>query len=380
MLGIGHGFGHGKRMTDPEKICPIILSGGGGTRLWPMSNAARPKQFLAITGTQTLFQQTLQRIEGSGFAAPIIVANHSHSDIVVEQAFAAGIALGRIILEPCGRNTAPAIALAALTLPRDALMLVLPSDHLVQDLPAFHAAISTGAALATDNWLVTFGIAPTAPETGFGYIRRGRMISDTGKGSAAQVGATPGYAVDRFIEKPTADVAQSMLDEGGYDWNGGIFLFRAGAFLDALNLHAPDIVAASQAARDNAAQDGIVMAPQHDDFAAIRSDSIDYAVMEKADRVAVVPVSMGWSDVGSWDAIHALGPQDAAGNVSGENGLAIDASNNLLVSDGPRISVLGVDGLAVIVSNGEVMILPRRRSQDVRILAAARDTHGQQKP
>ncbi len=348
-------------MKNVPAITPIILSGGGGTRLWPMSDAARPKQFLSIIGTETLLQQCLLRVQGEQFAAPVIVANQAHVAIIAEQAAAIAAPLGSLILEPCGRNTAPAIAIAALALPSDALMLVLPSDQLVTDVPAFHASIAKAAALAQDDWLVTFGISPTAPETGFGYIQRGDAIG------------TLGYGVDRFIEKPALDVAQSMLVMGGHDWNGGIFLFRAGAFLDALAAHAPDILAASRVAFETAQRDGDRISPQQADFKAIRAESIDYAVMEKADRVAVVPVAMGWSDVGSWDAIHSLSAKDDHGNALGETGLAMDAHDNLLITDGPRISVLGVDGLSVIVSNGEVMIIPRNRSQDVRKLAAERD-------
>lgn len=349
-------------MKIKQHIIPVILCGGGGTRLWPMSNTQTPKQFLAPFDDQTLFQKTLGRVKGPEFAPAIIVTSAAHADLASHQAQDISANIGRMILEPCARNTAPAIAMAALSVPRDHLMLILPSDAYIDDVPAFLAAIRKGAGLAADGWLVTFGITPTSPETGYGYIQRGEAIGDAG------------FDVERFLEKPDQAKAQAMLDAGGHDWNGGIFLFRAGTFLDALAAHAPDIATASRAAFAATAQDTPIFAPQQADFAAIRSESIDYAVMEKADRVAVVPVAMGWSDVGSWDAIHSLSAQDSAGNVLGESGLAIDATGNLLISDGPRISVLGVSDLVVVVHQGEVIVLPRSRAQDVRKLAAARQT------
>lgn len=338
-------------MSAALAITPVILSGGSGTRLWPLSRSAKPKQFLQFTPGGTMLELTLARTPDGAFADPVIVCNAAHADMVAGQC---GGRAATLILEPAARNTAPAIALAALALPEDALMLVSPSDHVIVDVTAFHAAIASAAPLAAQGWLVTFGVNPSGPETGYGYIRRGAVVA----GEICQV--------ERFVEKPDAATAQAYLDEGCYSWNAGIFLFRADAYLEALACHAPDILAAARAAMAAAGRDGAQIRPDARSFAASPSDSIDYAVMEKADKVAVVPVDMGWSDIGSWDALYELLDKDEDGNVHSGDVLALDSKGCLVRSDGPVVTLAGVENLIVIATGEAVMILPRGKSQDVK--------------
>ncbi len=337
-------------------IIPVILSGGGGTRLWPLSTPEKPKQFLVLTSERTMFQLTMDRIaERTMFAPPIIVANAAHADLVSQQL---DVNDASLLLEPCARNTAPAIALAALAAEDSkAVLLVMPSDHVIANPAAFHAATQAALPLVEQGWMVTYGITPTAPETGYGYIRMGKEL-------AAGV-----HKVDRFVEKPVREAAEAMLAEGNHGWNGGIFLFRADAYLGALAVHAPDMLAAAQKAMVAAQRMGNQIVPNEAAFAACPADSIDYAVMEKADRVAVVPVSMGWSDVGSWDALYDLALKDAAGNAL-TGPVRIDAaSSNLIHAEGIRVSVHGVSGVIVVANGKEVMVIPRGQSQIVRDLA-----------
>jgi mannose-1-phosphate guanylyltransferase len=331
-------------------ITPVILSGGGGTRLWPMSTPDCPKQFLALTGEHSMFRLTLDRVQDrTRFAAPMIVSGAAHAGVVTSQLADAGVVDATVLLEPCARNTAPAIALAALAAPDPkAVLLVMPSDHVIADVAAFHAATNAALPLVQDGWLITYGITPTGPETGYGYIRMG---------VALQNGV---QRVDRFVEKPNRVAAEAMLAEGNHSWNGGIFLFRADIYLGALAVHAPDMLAQAQAAMRGASRDGQFIKPQAEAFAACPADSIDYAVMEKADRVAVVTAAMGWSDVGSWDALYDLGDKDKDGNVTAGEVRLDTANGNLVKADGVRVSIHGVD---------EIMILPRGSSQKVRDFA-----------
>ena len=336
-------------------ITPVILSGGAGTRLWPLSRASRPKQLLSLFAPQTMLKLTAARFaDPARFAAPLIVANAAHADEIERQLARPD---ARLILEPTGRNTAPAIALAALAGSPDALLLVCPSDHRVGDVPAFHRAVATALPVAEQGWLVTFGIHPMHPETGYGYVRRGAEIA-------------PGvFAADAFVEKPDFETAKGYLASGDYSWNGGIFLFRADVYLQALEAHAPAVLASARDAMAHAAESGRIH-PDRGAFAAAPSISIDYAVMERAERVAVVPAAMDWSDLGSWDALHQLavetGGVDADGNALAGDALAIDSDNNLIRAEGTLVAAVGVDNLIGIATPDAVLILPRGESQRVK--------------
>lgn len=341
-------------------IVPVILSGGSGTRLWPMSTPERPKQMQTLTAEQTMLQLTAARASDERFDAPIVVANARHTGMIEEQLTAIGCRPQALILEPMGRNTAPAIALAALCVTDpDAPLLVMPSDHVIEDVVAFHAAIEAALPIVEEGWLVTFGITPDAPETGYGYIKVGELV-------AAGV-----HRVDRFVEKPPRAAAEAMLASGDHAWNGGIFLFRADTFLDALAQHEPDMLDAVRRAVAEGERSGTRIRPSAKDFAEAPNQSVDYAVMEKSDRVAVVPVTMGWNDVGSWDALHAISVADASGNAVRGEVVAIDINNCLVRSDSVRVAIVGVSDLIVVASGNDVVVLPRGRSQEVKALLEA---------
>jgi mannose-1-phosphate guanylyltransferase/mannose-1-phosphate guanylyltransferase/mannose-6-phosphate isomerase len=353
-------------MNERRRITPVILSGGSGTRLWPVSRSGKPKQLLALTHVETMLQLTIGRCaEAAGFAPPVIVANAAHAGEIELQLAVSGYAAYSLILEPAARNTAPAIALAALAGEPDAILLVMPSDHVIADVSAFHAAIAKAVAPVEAGWLATFGITPTGPETGYGYIRRGTEI-------AAGVAR-----VDRFVEKPDIATAQAYLDEGCYSWNGGIFLFTAASYIAALETYAPAILAAAREAMDKAERQGSRILPDSLAFGRSPEDSIDYAVMEKAERVAVVPVEMGWSDVGSWDALHEIAVKDGDGNAHHGEIMAIDTANCLIRSEGPLVAAIGVRDLIVIATGDAVLIMPRGDSQQVKraIEMLKRDKH-----
>jgi mannose-1-phosphate guanylyltransferase len=336
-------------------IIPILLSGGGGTRLWPMSRPDRPKQFLALTGPQTMFQMTVDRVaDRARFAAPMVVAGTGHVDHINTQLAEIGINDARLMVEPSARNTAPAIALAALACDPEALMLVMPSDHVIADNSAFQAAIDIAALLADAGWLITFGISPTGPETGYGYIQSGEQIA-------------PGaHRVQRFVEKPDASRAAEMIAGGDHVWNGGIFLFRADAYLDALAQFAPEMLAACQSAIAKGTHIGNQIHPDAAAFAASPSNSIDYAVMEKSEKVAVVPASMGWSDIGSWDALAEFNQGEQDTRI-----IEIDSTNNLIRTDGLRVHIVGASDLIIVASGNDLLIVPRGQSQEVKKIVEA---------
>ena len=342
-------------MTAADVITPVILSGGAGTRLWPLSRPRSPKQLHRLAGAQTMLQATAARVaDRTLFAAPLVVAGADHEEAVAAQLEAIGAAPARLIVEPEGRNTAAAIALAALAGPADTRLLVMPSDHVIADPGAFLAAVRTAAPAAQDGWLVTFGIRPTAPETGYGYIRRGEALA-------------PGlFRASAFVEKPSRDRAEAYLADGGYDWNGGIFLFRADALLAALVAHAPDILEGVRASLAEPQDDGCRLRPEPGAFSRVRAQSIDHAVMEQAERIAVVPVDMGWSDLGSWDALYEAGAADAAGNGAAGDVLALDARDCLLRSEGPTLVAVGVEDLVVVATPDAVLVTRRGDAQRVR--------------
>jgi mannose-1-phosphate guanylyltransferase/mannose-6-phosphate isomerase len=344
-------------------IIPVILSGGAGTRLWPLSRELYPKQFLPLTGERSLLQQTVLRLQGlPDLAPPLVVCNEEHRFLVAEQLRAVGVAGGEILLEPAGRNTAPAVALAALRAKArgedDALLLVLPSDHVIADPAALQRAVSAGVAAAREGGLVTFGVLPTRPETGFGYIRTG----------AAPGGGLSAQPVLAFVEKPDAERAAAYVASGEYLWNGGMFLFGADAYLAELERHAPAILAACRAASEDARVDMDFVRVRREPFLAAPSDSIDYAVMERTDRAMVVPLDAGWSDVGSWDALLDVQPADAHGNVISGDVLTEDVSGSLIRSEGRLVAALGVSNHIIVETADAVLVADRARAQDVKRL------------
>ena len=342
-------------MSDNETITPVILSGGSGTRLWPLSTAERPKQFLNLTGPFSLFQQTIERCKNKDlFTAPTIVSGASHAELVIDQLREMDIDSFKLILEPCARNTAPAIALAALACenPRD-VMLVMPSDHVILDVPAFEHAVRQSLPLMEAEWLVTFGITPSGPETGYGYIQQGDPIS----------GSDNSFATKRFVEKPARENAEDMLREGGFHWNAGIFLFRADSYLNALGKYAPEILQAATDAMQNYDSDDSVVQPE---FANAPSESIDYAVLEKSDKVAVTPVNPSWSDVGSWDSLFEINAAGKQSNVTFGKVTAIASKNIFVHASGIEVSTFGLEDLIIVANEKQVMILPRGQSQNVK--------------
>jgi len=344
-------------------LIPIILSGGSGTRLWPVSRKNLPKQFLSLAGKDTLFQQTIARTRTlPEVAAPIVVASEDHRFLAAEQLKQAGVEGATIVLEPVARNTAPAIALGALeALQRDpdALLLVLPADHLITDTAAFAAAVERALPAAREGWLVTFGIRPDRAETGFGYIRRGAALD------------ADAFRVERFVEKPDLATAEGYLADGGFDWNSGMFLFRAARYLEELGSHQPAMLAAVRAAHAKAAADLDFVRVDKAAFAAVPEDSIDYAVMEKTARAAVVPVACGWSDIGSWSALWLAGAHDADGNLREGDTLVVDTRNSLLRSHGRHlVATVGVEDLVVVSTPDATLVARRDAAQDVKRIVA----------
>lgn len=353
-------------MTDPassptgcdQLIWPVILSGGSGTRLWPLSRTASPKQLLALAGTRTMLAATADRVaDRARFHPPIVVTGSGHTSAIIEQ-------LGEdtaLIIEPVARNTAAAIALAALEVARhdpEGLLLVMPSDHRVAAPERLLAAAQAATSVAADGWLVTFGIRAATPETGYGYIRAGSAIA-------------PGVCrVDAFIEKPDHDRATGFVADGGYSWNSGIFLFSAAAMLKALATHAPEVLAGASAAITAARRNGRRIEPDAAAFAVTPSISIDNAVFELADRVAVCPVDPGWSDIGSWDALHGLGVADADGNVINGRVATHEARGCLLRAEGTVLGVIGVNNLNIIATPDAVLVAARGDGQRVRAIAS----------
>lgn len=354
-------------------LIPLILSGGSGTRLWPVSRKNLPKQFLSLTGQGTLFQQTVARTRLlDDVGAPIVVASEDHRFLAAEQLLESDIEGASILLEPLARNTAPAIALGALhalTRDPDALLLVLPADHLIGDTQSFIDGVTAALPAAREGWLATFGIRPDRPETGFGYIRRGEAI---GEGV---------YRVAQFVEKPALATAQSYLDDGGYDWNSGMFLFKAARYLEELAQHAPDMLAAVRTAYASATIDLDFVRIDADAFAAVPDNSIDYAVMEKTQRAAIIPVACDWSDIGSWSALWLAGVRDAQGNLREGDTIAINTRNSLLRShDRHLLATVGVDDLIVVTTPDATLVAHRDAAQDVKrvvdeLKAAGRTEH-----
>jgi len=347
-------------LSQDTAIQPVILSGGAGTRLWPLSRALYPKQLLPLAGERTMIQETALRLAGvTGVAAPLVVCNHEHRFLIAEQLREAGVAPGEILLEPVGRNTAPAVAVAALRAQAQdaaALLLVLPADHLIRDPAAFHAALAIAVQAASGGALVTFGIAPRSAETGYGYIQRGSGVEGVG-------GA---FAVARFVEKPSRAAAEQLVASGEHFWNSGIFAFRADVFLAELEQHAPAVLAAARAALDGSHRDLDFTRLGVEAFARAPSISIDYAVMEKTRRAVVIPVEMGWSDVGSWAALWEEADKDAAGNLLMGDVYAQGVERSLVRSEGRLLAAIGVSDLVIVDTPDATLVASRERAQDVK--------------
>jgi mannose-1-phosphate guanylyltransferase/mannose-6-phosphate isomerase len=342
-------------------VFPVILSGGAGTRLWPLSREMYPKQLLALTSRYTMLQDTALRLAGiAGARAPIVVCNEAHRFTVAEQLHALDLEPSAILLEPAGRNTAPAVALAALKaqeLDADATMVVAPADHVIRDARAFQLAADVAAELAQSGKLVTFGVVAHAPETGYGYIRRG-------------AGQGPAYPVAQFIEKPPLDVAQQFVASGDYFWNSGMFVFKASRYLRELAAFAPDILEAATAAYRAAKVDLDFVRIDKAAFDACRSESIDYAVMEKTQDAMVLPLDAGWSDVGSWSSLFDALPSDEDGNVLQGDVLVHDTRDCFVHSTSRLVTAVGMDDHIIVETKDAVLVAPKERVQDVKELVA----------
>jgi mannose-1-phosphate guanylyltransferase/mannose-6-phosphate isomerase len=344
-------------------LTPVILSGGAGTRLWPLSRELYPKQLLALTGTRTMLQQTVLRLEGLAAAAPVVVCNEAHRFLVAEQLRQLRITPRATVLEPFGRNTAPAIALAAHAALRgagsdgsaDPVLLVLPADHVIRDVPAFQRAVRVALVAAESGQLATFGVVPNAPETGYGYIQRG-----------AASGAA--YPIARFVEKPDEAHARSFLESGDYYWNSGMFMFRARRYLQELARFAPQMARICESAFASAQADLDFTRIAAAAFESCPADSIDYAVMEKTADAVVVPLDAGWSDVGSWSSLHAASDADAHGNVAHGDVISEDTQGSYLYAESRLVAAVGLKDHVVVETKDAVLVAPKNRVQDVKKL------------
>lgn len=360
-------------------MIPVILSGGSGTRLWPLSRELYPKQFLPLTGgDRSLLQATVQRIAGfPGARAPLVICNEAHRFLVAEQMRQLELEPEAILLEPVGRNTAPAVALAALSQPDpESVLLVMPADHVIRDIPAFHRALSMGLEQARSGALVTFGVVPQSAHTGYGYIRAdrsGQSSVDSGqldKDSGQWTTDKGPYSVAQFVEKPDQATAESYLASGDYFWNSGMFLFKASVYLAEMERYAPDILESCRAALKGEQRDRDFLRLDEEVFSNCRSDSIDYAVMERTDRAMVVPLDAGWSDVGSWDSLWEVGERDDAGNVFKGDVVAEGVRNTYIHAQQRLVAAVGLEDLVIVETGDAVLVMDRARTQDVKQIVA----------
>lgn len=338
-------------------ITPVIMAGGSGTRLWPLSRAGYPKQFLALNGDKTMLQQTVERLKDLPISESITICNEEHRFFVAEQLRAID-ALGKIILEPVGRNTAPVIALAALAeKENDPLLLILAADHVIADQTAFTDAVMKAVPLAEAGKLVTFGILPTEPHTGYGYIKTSVSVADA-------------YEVSSFKEKPDADTAAQYVADGRYYWNSGMFLFKASTVLAELKAHRPDIFDACERAMKDVSSDLDFIRIDGDAFEACPDDSIDYAVMERTKDAVVVPLDAGWSDIGSWSSLWDVAEKDDAGNAITGDAIVVDATNSLVRADDKLVALLGLDDVVVVSTKDATIVASKGRVQDAKIIVS----------
>lgn len=342
-------------------ILPVIMAGGTGSRLWPLSRELYPKQFLSLSGDQTMLQQTIARLNGVEHSAPILICNEEHRFIAAEQMRLGGFNHDGIILEPVGRNTAPAIALAALhamhhtTQGEESLLLVLAADHIIENVIEFHSAINNAIPHAQQGQLVTFGIVPTSPETGYGYINAGNALDNA-------------FTVSKFVEKPDLETAQGYLDSGEYYWNSGMFLFKASTYIAALKEHAPEMLAVCEEAMQAPSEDRDFIRVDKDVFETCPDDSVDYAVMEKSENVVVVPMDAGWSDVGSWSALWDVSQKDENNNVSHGDVLHAGSTNSYCYAEHKLIATVGVDNLVIVETKDAILVANKDKVQDVKTI------------
>lgn len=365
-----------------RQVIPIVLSGGSGTRLWPLSTPERPKQFLPLVSERTMIQETLLRLDGlAGIAPPIVVCNEAHRFLVAEQLRVIGVTPQAIVLEPAGRNTAPAVAAAALIARQgaaaaeaagdgDPVLLVLPADHVIRDAAAFRAAVQVAVRAAGQGQLVTFGIVPAGPETGYGYIRRAAAPDEASESPLAGASGSGWWPVERFVEKPDLATAERYVASDNYLWNSGMFVFGAGVLLGEICQHEPPIASACERA--------VAAATSDDDFTRLGaaflespSNSIDYAVMEKTGKAAVVPLDAGWSDVGSWEALRDVLERDSDGNTLRGDVIDFDSVNSFVTANGRLIATIGLDNIAVIDTDAGLLVMNLAQSQRVKDVVEA---------
>jgi mannose-1-phosphate guanylyltransferase len=335
-------------------IKAVVMAGGSGTRLWPLSRASHPKQFLALDGKDTMLQATMKRLENLEIDSSVTICNEEHRFFVAEQLREIN-ALGSIILEPEGRNTAPAISLAAFLAEGDPLLLVLAADHVIKDEDVFTKSIKHAIPLAKEGKLVTFGIVPNEPHEGYGYIKRGQELN-------------PGYLVDKFVEKPSRENAQEYLNSGEYYWNSGMFLFKASRYLDELKKHSPDIFDICKSCTDHVEADLDFIRINEKKFTLCPSDSIDYAVMEKTSEAVVVPIDAGWSDIGSWSSLWDICKKDDNGNVNQGDILLHNTHNSFIKTDTKLVAAVGVDNLIIVSTKDAVMVAHKDSVQDAKVI------------
>ncbi|OUS01190.1 mannose-1-phosphate guanylyltransferase/mannose-6-phosphate isomerase [Gammaproteobacteria bacterium 54_18_T64] len=342
-------------------MIPVVLSGGSGSRLWPLSRAHYPKQFIPLASEQTMLQETLGRLQGLSAEAlsPLVICNEQHRFMVAEQLRELDVLAKGILLEPVGRNTAPAVALAALAAAPDEILLVLPADHVINDIGAFHSAIELACREAEKGALVTFGVVPTSAQTGYGYIQA------ASEGVASE-GGLVAQRIQQFVEKPDLATAQAYVDSGDYYWNSGMFAFKAGRYLEELARFQPDMLNACRAAFDGARVDMDFTRLDKAAFSACPDDSIDYAVMEKTDNAVVIPLDAGWSDIGSWSALWDISAKDEQGNSCKGDVLAVDTHDSYLHSNGRLLATVGIKDLVVVETDDAILVADKSRVQDVK--------------